>query len=76
MSDAGKEQRPADSTEPVQCRRASSDADWKKHPYRINRDGILTKSQLVDAIETAIITKRQMAEDGQDVEVSLSRPGC
>jgi hypothetical protein len=37
--------------------------------------GILTKLQLVDAIETAIITKRQMAEDGQDVEVSLIAAG-
>lgn len=32
--------------------------------------GVLTKSQLVDAIDTAILAKRQMAEDGQDVEVS------
>jgi hypothetical protein len=37
--------------------------------------GILTTSQLVDAIETAIIAKRQMAEDGQDVEVSRIAAG-
>ena len=37
--------------------------------------GILTKSQLVDAIDTAIIAKRQMADDGQDVEVSRIAAG-
>jgi hypothetical protein len=37
--------------------------------------GVLTKQQLLDAIDTAILTKRQMAEDGQDVEVSLIAAG-
>ena len=37
--------------------------------------GILTKSQLVDAIDTAILAKRQMADDGQDVEVSRTSAG-
>jgi hypothetical protein len=36
---------------------------------------VLTKQQLLDAIDTAILTKRQMAEDGQDVEVSLIAAG-
>ena len=31
---------------------------------------VLTKMQLVEAIDTAISTKRKMAEDGQDPEVS------
>jgi hypothetical protein len=37
--------------------------------------GVLTKSQLVDAIDTAILTKRQMADDGQDIEVSRIAAG-
>ena len=37
--------------------------------------GVLTKQQLLDAIDTAILTKRQMAEEGQDVEVSLVAAG-
>jgi hypothetical protein len=37
--------------------------------------GILTKTQLIDAIDTAILTKRQMAEDGQDAAVSRIAAG-
>jgi hypothetical protein len=37
--------------------------------------GILSKMQLIDAIETAILAKRQMAEDGQDAEVSRIAAG-
>jgi hypothetical protein len=37
--------------------------------------GILTKMQLIDAIDTAILTKRQMAEEGNDVEVSRIAAG-
>ena len=37
--------------------------------------GVLTKNQLVDAIDMAILTKQQMAEDGQDVEVSRIAAG-
>ncbi|MBV9377720.1 MAG: hypothetical protein JO320_22185 [Alphaproteobacteria bacterium] len=36
---------------------------------------VLTKMQLVEAIDTAISTKRQMAEDGQDPEVSRIAAG-
>ena len=37
--------------------------------------GILTKMQLIDAIDTAILTKRQMVEEGQDAEVSRIAAG-
>jgi hypothetical protein len=37
--------------------------------------GVLSKMQLIDAIETAILAKRQMAEDGQDPEVSRIAAG-
>lgn len=37
--------------------------------------GVLTKTQLIDAIDTAIAVKRQMVEDGQDVEVSRIAAG-
>ena len=37
--------------------------------------GVLTKNQLIDVIDTAILTKQQMAEEGQDVEVSRIAAG-
>ena len=37
--------------------------------------GILSKMQLIDVIETAILAKRHMAEDGQDPEVSRIAAG-
>jgi hypothetical protein len=37
--------------------------------------GVLTKAQLIDAIDTAILAKRQMAQEGQDVEVSRIAAG-
>ncbi|MBV8456347.1 MAG: hypothetical protein JO122_07000 [Acetobacteraceae bacterium] len=36
---------------------------------------VLTKMQLIDALDTAILTKRQMVEDGQDAEVSRIAAG-
>src|SRR5437763_9307284 len=36
---------------------------------------VLTKMQLIEAIDTAISTKWQMAEDGQDAEVSRIAAG-
>ena len=36
---------------------------------------VLTKMQLIDALYTAILTKRQMVEDGQDAEVSRIAAG-
>ena len=36
---------------------------------------VLTKMQLIEAIDTAIFTKRQMAEDGQDPEVARIAAG-
>jgi hypothetical protein len=36
---------------------------------------VLTKMQLIEAIDTAISTKRQMAEDGRDAEVSRIAAG-
>ena len=36
---------------------------------------MLTKAQLIDAIDTAILAKRQMAQEGQDVEVSRIAAG-
>lgn len=37
--------------------------------------GVLTKNRLIDAIDTAILTKQQRAEDSQDVEVSRIAAG-
>ena len=37
--------------------------------------GVLSKVQLIDAIETAIVAKRHMAEDGQDPKVSRIAAG-
>ena len=37
--------------------------------------GVLTKAQLIDAIDTAILAKRQMVQEGQDVEVSRIAAG-
>ena len=37
--------------------------------------GVLTKAQLIDAIDTAILAKRQMVQEGQDVEVEVD-PLC
>ena len=37
--------------------------------------GVLTKAQLIEAIDTAIAAKRQMVEEGQDVEVSRIAAG-
>jgi len=37
--------------------------------------GVLTKTQLIEAIDTAIAAKRQMVEEGQDVEVSRIAAG-
>ena len=36
---------------------------------------VLTKIQLIEAIDTALSTKRQMVEDGQDMEVSRIAAG-
>ena len=37
--------------------------------------GVLTKAQLIEAIDTAIAAKRQMVEEGQDAEVSRIAAG-
>ena len=37
--------------------------------------GVPTKAQLIDAIDTAILAKRQMVQEGQDVEVSRTAAG-